>query len=150
MQFPNSFPWIPSILSSGNVKKIMGICTIIPINATPDQRSAIFLWPFKMSQETLRIAHTKNIVRRHPHQQLMQYPTEHKNPRARRIRTPSSPHQGRVDVPPHEMIDRLIPGPPVSPNARTVPPLRIEFSVAKSHYFCQCIKHRLKDRKKSG
>ena len=97
----------------------------------------------------MKIEHTKNIVSWYSHQQFVQYAAEHKYPRARRVRTPSPSHQRRVYMPPHEMIDRPIPGPPISADARTIPPIREEFSVTESHDFGQCVKRRLENGEKA-
>lgn len=51
---------------------------------------------------------------------------------------------------PHEMVHRLIPGSPVSPNTGTVPPLSVKFSVAKSHDFSERVEDRLKDREEAS
>ena len=103
----------------------------------------------KKCQKTMKIEHTKNIVSWYSHQQFVQYAAEHKYPRARRVRTPSPSHQRRVYMPPHEMIDRPIPGPPISADARTIPPIREEFSVTESHDFGQCVKRRLEKGEKA-
>lgn len=155
MQFPKILPFAPSIFSSGNVTYIIGICTIIPMNATPRDPGSSAKY-----HSTVRFKsgikgkgggrRTEDVVCRYPNQELVQYPTEHKNPCARRIRTPPPPNQWRIDMPFHEMINGLIPGSPVGANTRTVPPLRIEFPVAKSHNFRQRIEHGLEDSKKAG
>ena len=39
----------------------------------------------------------------------------------------------------HELIDRHVPGPPVRPYRRTVPPLAVKLPVAKAHHLRQSI-----------
>lgn len=80
----------------------------------------------------------------------MQNAAEHKNTRARGIWTPPPSYQRRIDMSLHEMIYRLIPGPPISANARTIPPLRVKFSVAKPHNLRQCVERRLENSEESG
>lgn len=53
-------------------------------------------------------------------------------------------------MPPHEMVDRFIPGSPVRAHAGTIPPLSIKFTVAKPHNFGESIENGLEDCKKAG
>ena len=83
-------------------------------------------------------------------QQLMKKPAEDKHPRTRRVRTPTSSYQRLIKMPSHEMINRLIPHPPVSPHARTIPPFRVEFPIAESHHLGQGIESGLEDGEETG
>jgi len=65
----------------------------------------------------------------------MEKAAKDKDPCTRRVRTPASSHQWRIDVSSHEMIDRFVPRPPVDSYAWAVPSVRIEFPIAKLHYF---------------
>lgn len=132
IQLPMIFPFRPCIFSSGMVAKIIGICTIMPMKATPARLELA-------SQEScagtkLQIP-TEYVVGRHSNHQFAKEATEYKDPCARRVRTPSSSHQRRIDMSSHEVVYRLIPRPPVSAYTRTIPPLGIKFSITECHQF---------------
>lgn len=53
-------------------------------------------------------------------------------------------------MPTHEICHRLVPGCPVGANRRHIPPVTIEFPVAKTHYFGKGIKRRLEKSKEAA
>lgn len=81
--------------------------------------------------------------------QFMEESRKYEYHRARGIYAPAATDQWWIDVPSHEVVNRLIPCPPVTTDAWAVPPFRVEFTVAKLHYFGQCVEHWLKEGKKA-
>ena len=59
--------------------------------------------------------------------------------------TKASTDQRRIDMPPHEIIDRLVPRPPVSSDARAVPPLAVELAIPEHHDLGQGVEDGLED-----
>lgn len=93
---------------------------------------------------------TYDIMGRHANSQLVKKAGENKHHSASGFGTPASAHQRGINVPSHEIIDRFIPRPPVSPDAGAVPPVRIELPVAESHHLCKSIEGRLKNSEEAG
>lgn len=53
-------------------------------------------------------------------------------------------------MPSHKMINGFIPRAPIGPHTRAIPPLGVEFSIAKSHHLRQRIQRGLEDGEEAG
>ena len=53
-------------------------------------------------------------------------------------------------MPTHEICHRFVPGRPVGANRRHIPPVTIEFPVAKTHHFGKGIERRLEKSKEAA
>lgn len=94
--------------------------------------------------------HAQDIVRRDPHQEFVQKAGEDEDHRAGEAAAEPPTDERRVDVPPHEMVDGFVPRAPVVAHRRTVPPIRVEFAVTKTHDFRQGVEDGLEDGEEAG
>lgn len=79
----------------------------------------------------------------------MQHARDEEDHRARRVHVPASPDQRRVEVPPHEVSHREIPGAPVQADAAAVPPVPVELAVVESHELGQGVEVRVEEREEA-
>lgn len=84
-------------------------------------------------------------MRRYPHQQFVQKAGEDEDHGTSETAAIATAHERRVDMSAHEMVNGFVPRAPVIAHRRTVPPIGVEFAIAKMHDFRQSVEGGLED-----
>lgn len=118
----------------------------MPRNATPNPVSNEFR---DQTQSENTGVLTDNIMRRDPHQNLMQYRRQKEDRNARPRRAPPPRDKRREDVALKVPINRLVPRPPVHPQILAIPPVVVERPVPEARNLRQRVERRLEEGKEA-
>lgn len=96
------------------------------------------------------VVRTDDVLGGHAYEKLMKDSGDEEYDQAGAGQAVASAHERREDVSLHELIDRLVPEPPVLAQAGRVPPLVVEGAVSEAHDLGERVEGRLEDGEEPG